>query len=118
MFNVRIITPHNPTELVERLRMAKFGVTCMAGQGAKGPVQIIMTVIKRKQLPTVCDLIRTYQPQAFYAVDELQATAEGVFPRSSERANGLVPLALRLFRIHRPASLGAADNTLGRPSAA
>jgi uncharacterized protein YebE (UPF0316 family) len=93
LVSVRIITPLDPTSLIAQLRSANFGVTCSEGRGASGKVQIVMTVLKRRQLPEVVSLIETYHPSAFYAVDEVQSACEGVFPQQRQRA-GIVPLPL------------------------
>lgn len=94
---VRIFTNRDATALIESLRAASFGVTTVEGEGATGKVQIVMTVIKRKQLADVVALIEAHQPGAFYAVDELQSSSEGIFPASKERP-GIIPLPIfRLF---------------------
>lgn len=95
---VRVITPQPPTDLVEHLRAARFGVTCVEGKGATGTVQIVMTVIKRRQLEEVKELIRVYQPQAFVAVDELQDVSDGTFPREQSGMMAILPTALRFLR--------------------
>ena len=103
---VRIITARDAGDLVEQLRAADFGVTCVEGQGAKGKVQIVMTVVKRKQLGEVVALIEQYQPHAFYAVDDVQSASQGIFPSAKDRP-GLLPTplrgALKLHRVHRTA---------------
>ena len=106
MVIVRIITALDPRPLVAALRELNFGVTCVDGKGANGPVQIVMTVIKRKQLPLVKDLIETRQPNAFYSIDELQSTAEGIFPAQREAAPTFLPTALRRL-LPRPTGGGA-----------
>ena len=77
---VRIITHRDADRLIDTLRAANFGVTCIDGEGASGKVQIVMTVIKRKQLPAIVTLIQAHHPGAFYAVDDLQSASEGIFP--------------------------------------
>src|SRR6266705_2889789 len=42
---VRVITHRDATELIDCLRSASYGVTCVNGHGAMGPVQIVMTVV-------------------------------------------------------------------------
>lgn len=91
--SVRIITHRDASDLVEQLRAANFGFTTLEGQGATGKVQIVLTVVKRKQLPELLELIETHHPGAFYAVDELQSASEGIFPAAKERP-ALVPLPL------------------------
>jgi hypothetical protein len=61
-------------------------------------VQIVLTVIKRKDWVRVRDIIRMFDPKVFYSVDDLQSAAEGVFPAARRRARGLLPAALSLER--------------------
>jgi uncharacterized protein YebE (UPF0316 family) len=99
---VRLITHRDAGALIEQLRTANFGVTSVEGQGVTGKVQIVMTVVKRKQLPVVVALIEAHHPGAFYAVDDLQSACEGVFPTPQERP-GIVPLPLfKLMRLVMP----------------
>jgi uncharacterized protein YebE (UPF0316 family) len=90
---VRVITHCVADPLIAALRGAGFGVTTLAGQGASGTVQIVMTVVKRTQLAEVITLIETHQPGAFYAIEEVQSASEGVFPALKERPR-VVPLPL------------------------
>lgn len=77
---IRTITAKDACPLVEDLRLAGYGVTCIDGQGAAGPVQVILTVVKRKHLAEVAAIIQRFDPRAFYSVDELQSARQGVFP--------------------------------------
>jgi uncharacterized protein YebE (UPF0316 family) len=105
---VRMITRRDPASLIARLRGADFGVTAIEGQGATGKVQIVMTVVKRRQLPQIVSMIETHHPNTFYAVDEVQSANEGIFPMNKERP-GLIPLPLasliRLVMPHKEAEL-------------
>ncbi|MCS7045538.1 MAG: DUF2179 domain-containing protein [Gemmataceae bacterium] len=89
---VRIITHHSDGELTRQLREANYGFTCVSGEGATGPVRIIMTVVKRRQLHDLLRLIESSHPKVFYAVDELQAASKGIFPLSKPR--GKLPASL------------------------
>jgi uncharacterized protein YebE (UPF0316 family) len=95
MVNVRIITHRAAQDLIEGLRAASFGVTCVEGQGATGRVQIVLTVVKRRQLPEVVALIEALHPNAFYAVDELQIASEGIFPMPRHARPGTLAASLR-----------------------
>src|SRR5262249_18911853 len=57
---VQITTRKDATELVESLKGAEYGVTTLDAHGARGPVQIIITVIKRKELDPVTALIKRF----------------------------------------------------------
>jgi uncharacterized protein YebE (UPF0316 family) len=94
MVIVRIITRRDAGDLIGALRAANFGYTCVNGEGATGPVRIVMTVVKRCQLDEVIRVIEACQPGAFYAVDELQSASAGIFPMPRTRRGGVLPSAL------------------------
>jgi uncharacterized protein YebE (UPF0316 family) len=95
---VHIVTNKDASGLVARLRAAEYGLTCMDGRGATGPVQIVFTVVKRKDLGDVVAIIKDFDANAFYSVDDVQAVEAGVFPASKGRARGLIPILPRLSR--------------------
>lgn len=105
---VRIITKRDATNLIDRLRSANFGVTAVDGQGATGAVQIIFTVVKRKELPAVVGLIHAFDAATFYSVDELQMASHGVFP-------GTKPA--RLIEIMRSRTPVLARSSVDEPTA-
>jgi uncharacterized protein YebE (UPF0316 family) len=94
---VQVITTRDAAGLAEALRAAEFGVTCMDGRGGTGPVQVVLTVIQRKELENVIALVKEFDPRAFYSVNDLQAAASGIFPAPRIR-RGLVGLPARSFR--------------------
>ncbi len=77
---VRVISPEDVLLLVAYLRQRSFGVTVADGEGSKGTVKIILSVIKRQDLDEVITAIRQYLPRAFYSVEEIKSVADGVFP--------------------------------------
>lgn len=82
---VSIVSPGDPDELVAELRARDFGVTCIMGSGSQGPVRILFTVVQRRMLPQVLAVVQETQPEAFYAVDEVTAVSQGIFPYSARR---------------------------------
>lgn len=91
---VRVITRRDAADLIEALRAANFGVTCVDGEGATGRVQVVLTVVKRKQLGEVVAHIEACHPHAFYAVDDVQTASEGIFPIPRRRP-GVLPTPLK-----------------------
>lgn len=85
---VRVISNEDTGRLVSFLRECSFGVTIAEGEGSKGKVKIILSVIKRQDLDKVLDGIRKYLPGAFYSVEEIKSVAEGVFPE--KKRSGLL----------------------------
>jgi len=77
---VRIITNQDPSKLINALYDAKMGVTVIEGQGVKGPVKVIFTTLKRKDVSFVDDLIKQHTPNAFYTIEDIRNSSLGVFP--------------------------------------
>lgn len=72
---VRVITGRDSGQLIELLRDAGCGVTRVGAHGLQGPVEIVFTVIRRRRLGEVLALVRRFDADAFYSIDELQASA-------------------------------------------
>ena len=94
---VRTITHRDATVLIDSLKAAQFGVTSLDAEGGKGPVKMVFTVVRRKELETVLAIIRSFDPNAFYSVDEIQEAGSGIFPET-RRVRGAIPSILQLSR--------------------
>src|SRR5205823_5206957 len=81
--------------IVAALKAANYGVTSLDAHGAKGPLQVILTVIPRKELRKVVALIRTCDENVFYSVDDLQSATAGVHPAVGGRSRSVLPGLLR-----------------------
>lgn len=77
---VRVITRKDASMLFEAFKNEGFGVTAIDARGATGPVAIIYTVIKRSALPKVAELIKKFNPKAFYSIEDVRTVNSGVFP--------------------------------------
>ncbi len=80
---IRTILPGDTHELIDRLHKAGYGVTCVPGEGVYGPVTLVYTVIKRKDLQIVTAIIHALHPKAFLSIEEVRSTAEGIFPKNN-----------------------------------
>ena len=83
---IRIITNQNCDELMAILKEKNHGMTLVDAQGSMGPVKMIFTVIQRKNVQSVVALISTYNPSAFYSVEDIKKSNQGVFTKSSSSA--------------------------------
>jgi uncharacterized protein YebE (UPF0316 family) len=84
---VEIITRKDASELAQRLSAADFGVTRIDGHGATGPVHILRSIVKRKEVERITQIIKDFDTNAFYAVDEVQSVNQGIFPLEKLAAN-------------------------------
>ena len=89
---VRTITPRDVTPLVTELRAAGYGVTSVEGKGATGVVQVVFTVVPRREVCGVLAILKRFDPEVFYTIDALQAATAGVTPATRPRLAGIVPL--------------------------
>jgi len=78
---VRIIIQTEPDKLIASLVQKNFGVTTIDGYGSKGPVKIILTVVKRKDIKYLQELIEESYPTAFYSIEDIRVANHGVFPK-------------------------------------
>lgn len=87
---IRIILQKQPEQLIESLRAAGYGVTAVDGEGASGPVKLIYTIVKRRDLPEVTAIIHQAHPHAFLSIEDVRSTEEGVFPRQVQDHGGFI----------------------------
>ena len=79
---IRIITQKDAFELIEFLKNEGYGITHVDAQGAQGPVKIIFTIVKRKDIEHVLEIIRSCNPLAFYTIEDVRSVRKGVFQPS------------------------------------
>lgn len=80
MLAIRMILVEGAKEVAERLHEAGYGVTVVHGEGSAGPVSLLFTVFKRRDLPEVVRLIKEVNPKIFYSIEEVRTASEGIFP--------------------------------------
>lgn len=80
---VRIITAREPSLLIEKLKTASYGVTRVKGEGAEGPVSILFSVVCRKNLSHLQEMIKQFSPRAFFTIEDIRCAKEGIFPAGS-----------------------------------
>lgn len=83
---IRIIPKKDTKELINYLRENDFGVTSVNAEGSKGKVDIVFTIIKRKDIAHVVSIINTYNPNAFYTIEDVKAINEGIFKHTRKAA--------------------------------
>lgn len=72
---IRIITHRDAAELIRYLRDQGYGVTSMDACGASGKVSVIFTIIKRSDVRQVLERIKSFNPKAFYTVEDVRAVS-------------------------------------------
>jgi uncharacterized protein YebE (UPF0316 family) len=95
---IRIITRMDAADLVAALRKNNFGVTNIPAEGSEGPVSVIYLTIRRCDYELVENLIKKYNPKAFFTLEDIRYVSEGIFPLGRIRANKFGFRRLPLFR--------------------
>ena len=95
---IRIVTEKDAAELVKCLNSSDYGVTSIDGHGKAGKVKVIFTIVPRREGKRVADLIKKFNPQAFYSIEEVNFVEKGIFPR---RQFGSFTNFIKLFRPFR-----------------
>lgn len=75
---VRIIPKFDTTELVNYLIAQNFGITTVDAMGSRGPVKVIFSIVKRKDIDRVVEIIHKLNPNAFYTIEEVKSVHEGI----------------------------------------
>ncbi|MGQ1890573.1 DUF2179 domain-containing protein [Thermophagus sp. OGC60D27] len=89
--NLRIITQQPGLELARKLSESGFGVTWHNAQGSRGEVTVIYCVIKRSSFKEAAQLIKEFNPKAFYTIEDVRFANQGVFPMRVNRSNVYFP---------------------------
>lgn len=79
---IQVISREGGVEVAEALREMGFGVTEFAGQGREGRVEVVQTVIRRRQIRDALAVVDAWDPDAFVSVEEPRAIRRGwMFPQ-------------------------------------
>jgi uncharacterized protein YebE (UPF0316 family) len=84
MVIVRVITKYDAAELEEHLMEQNYQLTSLNGQGLFGDVKVIFMVLPRQKLGKLIRIIKEYNPNAFYSVEDIRLVKEGAFPKTTE----------------------------------
>lgn len=69
---IQIITVKAADEMIIKLKSAGYGITHHEATGANGKVSILYSIINRTDITKVIDLIREYNPNAFYSIEDVR----------------------------------------------
>ncbi len=75
---IRIITGKDAAPLLQSMIKARYVVTSTGAEGPDGSVKLIISVIKRHDIPKVLRLIKKHNPSAFYSIEDVRFAKEEV----------------------------------------
>jgi len=77
---IRVISNKDVLPLMKFLKSEDYGATSIDGHGTSGLVKVVFTIVPRREVQRVVDLIRKFDPQSFYSIEEVGYVEKGVFP--------------------------------------
>ncbi len=81
---VRVITRADANLLIESLLDHGYPVTTVSGQGKDGKVGILFIILKRKSIGEVIQLIKQFNPKAFYTIEDVRFVSNGIYQPRTE----------------------------------
>lgn len=82
---VRVFLKTQIENTVKELSEAGYGLTIMDAQGARGPVKILFSISNRKNVDNFLSIVSKYDLNAFYTVEDVRTSSEGIFPASPKK---------------------------------
>ncbi|HER09878.1 MAG TPA: DUF2179 domain-containing protein [Bacteroides sp.] len=80
---IRVITRADASDLVNNLRKSGYPVTFVTGKGREGEVGILYIILQRKAMQHVVNMIKRFNPKAFYTIEDMRFVSNGSYmPRS------------------------------------
>jgi uncharacterized protein YebE (UPF0316 family) len=77
---IQIITAMEANDLISNLIKGGYGITHHEANGANGRVSIIYSIINRKQIPIIAEMISKHNPHAFYTIEDVKFANKGIIP--------------------------------------
>lgn len=82
---IRIIPKYDVSDLTKYMTENGYGHTRLMAEGKSGPVNVIISIIERKDLKELIAVINRFNPNAFYTVEDVKSVNEGIFKTSKKR---------------------------------
>ncbi len=83
---IRVITRREADKLDSVLREQGYGVTSVDAEGTDGPVKLLFTIAKRRNLTKILTIIKKYNPNAFYTIEDMRFVKETTLPPIARRS--------------------------------
>ena len=98
MVAMRVITNKPADELIEHLKQEYHGVTSIAARGMSGEVRLVLSVVKRKDIPYFLKIVKNYNPKAYVSVEDVRHLSETYLPprtKSRKKINRKMKFSLK-----------------------
>ncbi|MDX9724891.1 MAG: DUF2179 domain-containing protein [Bacteroidales bacterium] len=86
---IRVFTNDRGMDLVRLLNSNGYGATTIEAHGAKEKVHLVYSIVQRNELENVLKVINSFNPKAFFTIEDVKAVNEGIF--TSRKQNSIFP---------------------------
>ena len=86
---IRVFTSEKGMELVKTLNNNGFGATTVEAHGAKEKIHLVYSIVHRNELEKVLEVINSFNPRAFFTIEDVKAVNEGIF--NPKKQNSVFP---------------------------
>jgi uncharacterized protein YebE (UPF0316 family) len=84
---IRIVTGEDSKKLLKAMDKEKYTVTTIGATGHDGKVNLILSVTNRKDIPNIIKIIKKYNPNAVYTVEDIKFSTEKMHSNRSKSRN-------------------------------
>ncbi len=82
---IRVITRKEASdELVDLMHEKGYGTTVIDAKGRDAGVNVLYTIVKRKEIENIIGLIHKYNPNAFYTIEDIRYVSHQNYPQVSK----------------------------------
>jgi len=100
MVLIRVVSRKDALPLVEQLKKENYGVTSIEGHGTSGEVEVVFTIVPKREVKSVIEMVKKFNPNAFYTIEEMGFVEKGVFPARQSWHNVTWLRLLNPFRVY------------------
>lgn len=95
---IRVITRKPADELIQALRKKHISLTVVDATGAKGPVKLLFSIVKRQNAKRIISLVKKYNPNAFYSIEDIRQVSKDLPPYKKNGPKNLFTDFLKNWR--------------------
>lgn len=95
---IRVFASERGSELVNILNASGYGATVVEAHGARDKVHLIYTIVHRTELDKVIEQINSFNPKAFYTVEDVRSVNEGIFTSRKIKSMSMFTNVLKEWR--------------------
>ncbi|PIF02403.1 MAG: hypothetical protein CR996_00410 [Draconibacterium sp.] len=77
---IQIITRKTAKKLIQAMIESGYGLTYHDAKGGQEDVSIIYSIVKRNELPKLVEQIKSYNPNAFYSIEDVRFASYNITP--------------------------------------